>query len=112
MVAAAAQAAVQVCYQEPKHQARVRELARFVRSELSHGAGDSPIIPVILGEEQRALDTAAVLREEGLLVVAVRPPTVPRGSSRLRITLSCDHTDAEIRTLIDALKHHIPAAQK
>ena len=102
MIAAAAQAAIEVCRDEPHRQARVRELAKRVRSDLSL-AGDSPIIPMILGDEQRALDAAAALREEGLLVIAVRPPTVPRGSSRLRITLSCDHTDAEVQTLLGAL---------
>lgn len=112
MIAAAAQAAVEVCHDEPQRQSRVRELARRVRSEIDIPAGDSPIIPVILGEEQRALDAAAALREEGLLIVAVRPPTVPRGSSRLRITLSCDHTDGEIRTLTDGLKHITSRNQK
>ena len=102
MIAAAAQAAVEVCREEPHRQARLRDLAMRVRSALSQ-PGDSPIIPMILGDEQRALDAAAALREEGLLVIAVRPPTVPRGSSRLRITLSCDHTDAEVRTLLGAL---------
>jgi 7-keto-8-aminopelargonate synthetase-like enzyme len=112
MIAAAAQAAVEVCHEEPQKQSRVRELARLVRSEIDLPTGDSPIIPMILGEAQRALDSAAALREEGLLVVAVRPPTVPRGSSRLRITLSCDHTDTEVRTLIAALKHVTSKNQK
>jgi len=58
---------------------------------------------VILGEEARALDASQQLAEAGLLVPAVRPPTVPKGSSRLRITLSCDHTDAEVQHLLDIL---------
>ena len=66
-------------------------------------AGDSPIIPVILGAEERALAAAEQLREAGLWVVAIRPPTVPRGGSRLRLTLSCEHTDEQVNRLIEAL---------
>jgi 8-amino-7-oxononanoate synthase len=66
--------------------------------------GDSPIIPIVVGSEEAALAAAERLRERGLLVVAVRPPTVPRGGSRLRVTLSCDHTDAEVSELLEALK--------
>jgi len=61
------------------------------------------VIPIIVGNQSEALDAAAKLRERGLLVIAVRPPTVPRGSSRLRVTLSCDHTDEEVDELIGDL---------
>ena len=67
-------------------------------------AGDSPIIPVILGTETAALGAAEALREQGLWVLAVRPPTVPRGSSRLRVTLSSEHTDDEVRELVRAVR--------
>jgi 8-amino-7-oxononanoate synthase len=99
-------AAIEVMQREPQRQARVRGLARRVREALSIAStpDDSPIIPIVLGNEQRALEASAQLNREGMLVVAVRPPTVPRGSSRLRITLSCDHTDVEIHQLIEALK--------
>ena len=63
----------------------------------------SPIVPVVLGEEQRALDAAEALLEVGLLVPAIRPPTVPAGTSRLRITLSAAHTDAHIDRLLAGL---------
>jgi len=62
---------------------------------------------VILGDAQRALEAAAKLREQGLLIVAVRPPTVPPGTSRLRITVSAAHSDAELDELIDAVKTRI-----
>lgn len=68
------------------------------------GLEDSPIIPVLLGEADRALAAAERLREAGLMVVAVRPPTVPQGSSRLRVTVSCDHGDADLERLILALR--------
>ncbi len=63
----------------------------------------SPIIPLLLGDEQRALDAAAALLEQGLLVPAIRPPTVAPGTSRLRITLSAAHTEAEVDHLLGAL---------
>jgi 8-amino-7-oxononanoate synthase len=65
--------------------------------------GDAPIIPIILGEAERALDASQRLAQARLLVPAVRPPTVAQGSSRLRVTLSCDHTDEEIQRLLDNL---------
>ncbi len=59
----------------------------------------SPIIPVVLGAESSALDAARRLLDEGLLVPAIRPPTVPVGSSRLRIALSAAHDDAQVARL-------------
>ncbi|MGZ4676898.1 MAG: aminotransferase class I/II-fold pyridoxal phosphate-dependent enzyme [Acidimicrobiia bacterium] len=63
----------------------------------------SPIVPVLCGEETRALAAAAALLDRGLLVPAIRPPTVPAGTSRLRIALSAAHTPDQIRTLRRAL---------
>ena len=63
----------------------------------------SPIIPVVIGAEQAALDAAAFMAERGLLVPAIRPPTVAPGTSRLRVALSAAHTDEEITQLVDAL---------
>jgi 8-amino-7-oxononanoate synthase len=63
----------------------------------------SPILPVIVGDEQRALDASAALLEEGLLVPAIRPPTVPPGTSRLRIALSAAHTAEQVAQLSAAL---------
>jgi 7-keto-8-aminopelargonate synthetase-like enzyme len=60
-------------------------------------------VPVILGDEQVALDAAASLLEQGLLVPAIRPPTVPPGTSRLRVALSAAHTDQQIKQLSEAL---------
>jgi 8-amino-7-oxononanoate synthase len=59
----------------------------------------SPIVPFVCGAEQRALDAAAALLERGLLVPAIRPPTVAPGTSRLRVTLSAAHTDEQIEHL-------------
>ncbi len=63
----------------------------------------SPIVPFVCGEEQRALDAAEALLDAGLLVPAIRPPTVPAGTSRLRVTVSAAHTAAQVDHLVRAL---------
>ena len=63
----------------------------------------SPIIAVVLGDEDRALAAAAELLATGILVPAIRPPTVAPGTSRLRVTLSAAHTDAEVDRLLAGL---------
>ena len=63
----------------------------------------SPIVPIVLGDERRALDAAAHLLEQGLLVPAIRPPTVAAGTSRLRVALSAAHTDEQVERLVKAL---------
>jgi 7-keto-8-aminopelargonate synthetase-like enzyme len=63
----------------------------------------TPVVPVVLGDEQAALDAAARLLERGLLVPAIRPPTVPPGSSRLRVALSAAHTDDQVGLLVEVL---------
>jgi 8-amino-7-oxononanoate synthase len=109
MVAAAADAAIRVIQEEPSRRQRLRESSRHIRARIAEmgvkmPAGDSPIIPIILGDESAALDAARWMQEQGLLVGAVRPPTVARGSSRLRITLSSEHTDEQIQQLLAAVR--------
>jgi 8-amino-7-oxononanoate synthase len=99
-VAAACTAAIGVMSSEPQRQQRVRQLARRVRGD----GLDSPILAIVLGDEESAVRAAENLGQKGMLVLPVRPPTVPRGSSRLRVTLSCDHTDQEIAMLAQALR--------
>ena len=64
----------------------------------------SPIFPVILGEEKEALRVSQYLKEQGLLVPAIRTPTVPKGKARLRITVSAVHEKEDMEFLIAALK--------
>lgn len=114
-IAAAADAAVSVMEEEPQRQRRVRELASHVRKELARTrfavpAGTSPIIPIVIGAEVAALEAAEKLMSQGLLVLAIRPPTVPRGTCRLRATLSCEHRDDEIEQLIRSIRDLEPAA--
>jgi 8-amino-7-oxononanoate synthase len=112
-VPAAAMAALEVMRDEPERQERVRALARGLRQRLGLPpvAADAPILPIVLGSEQAALGAARELREQGLLVVAIRPPTVAPGTSRLRVTLSCEHTDDEVERLGGALVRIVDAAR-
>ena len=67
-------------------------------------------MPVILGRAAAALDAASVLEHEGFLVVAIRPPTVPEGSARLRITFTAGHRDPDIDRLADLVRPLMAAA--
>ena len=107
-LAAIAEAAVKVVQEEPQRRRRVRELARRLRDALVQSgwrvaSGDSPIIPIVSGTAESALSAANVLLGQGMLVGAVRPPTVARGQSRLRITVCSEHTQQEIDSLAEAL---------
>lgn len=67
----------------------------------------SPIIPIIVGDARRAVQLSEAMLNRGLLVSAVRPPAVPRGTSRLRLTVSAAHTAADIEHLCDALRREL-----
>ncbi|MGD0387662.1 MAG: 8-amino-7-oxononanoate synthase [Tepidisphaeraceae bacterium] len=106
--AASIEEAIGVMRDEPGRRDRVRELSRRFRAALRGkgrdvAGGDSPIVPIIVGSESAAMEMSERLLDRQLLVGAVRPPTVPRGTSRLRVTLSCEHTEIEIARLTEAL---------
>jgi 8-amino-7-oxononanoate synthase len=102
--------ALRLIRSEPERRERVRGLARQLRAELQAagwtvpGEVDCPIVPLIVGEPQAAVSLSQALLHEGFLVPAIRPPTVPRGTSRLRISLTADHTDEDIRRCVEALR--------
>jgi 8-amino-7-oxononanoate synthase len=107
-VAAAARAALAVAATEGWRRERVLELT----ARLRHGCAQvgiallpspSPIQPVVLGDSARALAVSEQLFAAGFWVAAIRPPTVPKGSARLRITLSAAHSERQVDALIDAL---------
>jgi 8-amino-7-oxononanoate synthase len=81
--------------------ARLRRAAADLGLPLAESP--TPIQPLIAGTSARALAWSAALESFGILVTAIRPPTVPEGSARLRITLSAAHTDADLDRLIEAL---------
>ena len=66
-------------------------------------ASMTPIQPLLLGETQKALTVSEKLRQRGVLAVAIRPPTVPAGTARLRITLTAGHSEVQVDQLLDAL---------
>jgi 8-amino-7-oxononanoate synthase len=114
-VAAATRAALRVISAEPARRARLRELTqRFRTSALAAGLplldSATAIQPVLVGDAQRCLDISAALRAAGLWVTAIRPPTVPQGSARLRVTLSAAHADADVDALVAALARAFAAA--
>jgi len=104
-VLGAIDAAVELVPSLDPERRRLAERAEFVRRSfaaagLDTGLSATQIVPVILGDERRTLDAAARLEEAGLLGVAIRPPTVPPGTSRIRFTLSAAHSDADIERLV------------
>jgi 8-amino-7-oxononanoate synthase len=107
--AAAARAALHVILDEPERRDRVAANARSLRSALdargivSAGARESHIIPIVVGEAARTMAIGAALAERGFLVGAVRPPTVPKDTSRLRVTISSEHTADQIESFAIAL---------
>lgn len=84
------------------------ENIRYLKSQLSefisNVSGESPIIPVIIGTSEDALNVSARLYENGILIPAIRPPTVPPGTSRLRISLMATHSKEDIDRLVNALR--------
>ena len=70
----------------------------------------SPIVPVIIGDEQATLDASDMLMDEGFLGVAIRPPSVPAGTARLRLTFTAQHPDDEIARLARLVRERIPVA--
>ena len=107
-VAAATLASLRIVQDESWRRERLDALVRRLRAGaaslgLSLLPSRSPIQPLVLGEAERALAWAQALRARGILVPAIRPPTVPRGSARLRITLSAAHEEADVDRLLDAL---------
>jgi 8-amino-7-oxononanoate synthase len=84
--------------------AALRARLRAHVDTVAGAAHPSPIVPVVLGDEDTALKASAVLLDHGLLVPAIRPPTVPAGTSRLRVALSAAHTDADVGRLVAALR--------
>lgn len=98
-VVAAAIAAVDIISSEPGRVARPLALARRFCARLGLPPAASPIVPLVLGDEGRAVAASLALQEAGLLVAPIRPPTVPDGTSRLRFTFSAAHADADVERL-------------
>jgi 8-amino-7-oxononanoate synthase len=86
--------------------------AAFADLGIDTGASSTHIIPALVGDARDALALAAALRDRGVLAVAIRPPTVPAGTSRLRFALSAAHDGNAIATLITAMRASWPALRR
>jgi len=106
VVMAMATAAVDLVQKEPARQCALRRNTERLREGLRRigcrVAGSTQIIPVIVGEEQPCMDLAARLLESGFYVQGIRPPTVPPGTSRLRVTTMATHTAEQMEQAVDA----------
>ena len=106
---AAVECALEIVRQEPFRRQQLLKRASDLRARLSQqgwnlGPSASQIIPLIVGSPEKVLQLSARLRDQGMLVPAIRPPTVPAGESLLRISLSYAHTEAMIDSLVTALQ--------
>jgi 8-amino-7-oxononanoate synthase len=98
--AAAARAALRVLTSPEGDGLRTRLAAHVGRVAPGH---PSPIVPIVLGPDERAVAASALLRDAGVWVPAIRPPTVAPGTARLRVTLSAAHTDDHVALLLEGL---------
>jgi 8-amino-7-oxononanoate synthase len=108
-VVAAARCALGIVEAEPQRRRHLLGLATLLRDEvraIGHSTAPSPcqIVPVVVGSAQAAVALSERLQKRGLLVPAIRPPSVPEGSARLRISLTAGHTEKDVRCLVQALK--------
>lgn len=106
--AAAALRAIQIVREEPWRRARAHELADRLRKALRANGwtvpdSEGPIVPVLVGEPGQTVQIARELRGRNILAPAIRPPTVPEGTSRLRLTVTAVHTPEHVQRLIEAL---------
>jgi 8-amino-7-oxononanoate synthase len=106
---AAAIAALDLIERDPAYAARPLQKATAFTQRTGLPLAQSPIVPVVIGDEQETLSASYYLAEQGFLAVAIRPPTVPAGSSRLRLTFTAQHPDDAIERLADLVRDKILA---
>ena len=101
---AAGIAGLNLIAREPDYVARPLIKARAFTLRAGLPEAQSAIVPVVIGDATEALGASRQLENEGFLVVAIRPPTVPEGTARLRITFTAEHPDAEVARLADFVR--------
>jgi 8-amino-7-oxononanoate synthase len=106
---AAAIAALNLVEAEPGLAARPLTKARAFTEAAGLPVAESAIVPVVIGEASAAVEASRILEQEGFLVVAIRPPTVPIGTARLRLTFGATHPDHEIARLAGVVRTRILA---
>jgi len=103
-VVAAAIASLEIIARDPQLRAAPLHKARRFTRAMNLSDAQSPIVPLIIGDAARALALSTMLEEAGFLVTAIRPPTVPDGTARLRFTFTAAHQDADIERLASTLQ--------
>jgi len=107
-LAAAGREALRIVQAEPQRRAQLSAAVQRFRAGAAQlgiplGESTTPIQPLVLGEERRVLAVSAALFQRGYWVAAIRPPTVPKGTARLRITLCATHSAGQVDGLLEAL---------
>jgi glycine C-acetyltransferase/8-amino-7-oxononanoate synthase len=107
-VCAASIAGIKLIQNDPSLRESLWRNVRFIKEKLkslnfSIISSESPIIPILIGDSQKAVDMSNFLYKKGLLIPAIRPPTVPANSSRLRMTIMSTHTKEDLERLLEAL---------
>ena len=108
-LAAAAQTALQLIQQEPERRDRLWQNREYMHQGLMamgcHLTNtQSPILPIIVKDPELALEMSQQLREKSIFIPAIRPPTVPKGTSRLRVTVTADHSLEQIHSALEAIQ--------
>lgn len=106
-VIAAAIAALGIIESDPAYAAEPLRKARLFTRALNLPEAQSAIVPVIVGESETALAASDMLRDEGFLVVPIRPPTVPAGTARLRFAFTAQHPEVEIGRLAEIVRRRV-----
>ena len=108
-IVAAAIAALDVIEREPGYAALPLAKAKAFARRAGLPEPVSPIVPVLLGEAEAALKASRLLEDHGFLVAAIRPPTVPAGTARLRLTFTAQHPDDEVERLAEVMRTRVLA---
>jgi 8-amino-7-oxononanoate synthase len=105
-IAAALDASLDIIAAEPQRRAGLLALARYIRQRLGLPESDSPILPVMVGDNDRAVALAEALQHDGFDIRAIRPPTVAPGTARLRISINCNLTESILDRFATCLEQH------
>ena len=108
-IVAAANAALELIEQQPEYAALPLAKAKAFARSAWLPEPESPIVPIVLGKPETALSASRLLEEHGFLVTAIRPPTVPPGTARLRLTFTAQHPEDEIERLASIIRTQILA---
>ena len=106
-IVAAAIAALDLIERDPAYAAEPLRKAKLFTRALNLPDAESAIVPVIVGASEAALAASNILRDNGFLVVAIRPPTVPASTARLRFAFSAQHEDSDIARLAELVRTHV-----